>query len=37
METIANRTMLFDDIPDLFEGFTRGNISGRTVVEFALE
>ena len=34
METIANRTVGFDDIPDVFEDYIKGNITGRTVVEF---
>ncbi len=33
METIANRTVDFNDIPDLFQDYIEGNITGRTVVK----
>ena len=33
METIVNREVAFDDIPDLFKDFIEGKITGRTVVK----
>ena len=37
MDIIANRKVAFDDIPDLFEDYIHGKITGRTVVEFKAE
>ena len=33
METIVNRIVAFDDIPNLFNDYIEGNITGRTVVK----
>jgi len=33
METIVNRTVAFDDLPDLFNDYIEGTITGRTVVK----
>jgi len=33
MDTIVSRTVGFDDMPDLFQDFVDGKITGRTVVE----
>jgi len=32
METIVNRVVAFDDIPNVFNDYIEGNITGRTVV-----
>ena len=33
MDTIVSRTVGFDDMPDLFQDFVDGKITGRTVLE----
>ena len=33
VETIVNRTVAFDDIPNIFNDYIEGNITGRTVVK----
>ena len=33
MDSIVSRTVAFDDIPDLFDDYIHGKITGRTVVE----
>ncbi|CAB1079279.1 Acryloyl-CoA reductase AcuI/YhdH (EC [Olavius algarvensis Delta 1 endosymbiont] len=37
MDTIVTRTVAFDDIPDLFNEYIDGKITGRTVVEIQAE
>jgi NADPH2:quinone reductase len=37
MDIIVNRTVAFDEIPDLFGDYIHGKITGRTVVEFKTE
>jgi NADPH2:quinone reductase len=37
LDTIASRTALFGDIPDLFKDYVEGRITGRTVVEIDLD
>ena len=33
LDTIVNRTVAFDDLPDLFSGYMEGTVTGRTVVK----
>jgi NADPH2:quinone reductase len=35
LETIANRTISFDELPDAFQAYIDGTVTGRTVVEIA--
>jgi len=35
LDTIGNRTMSFDELPDAFQAYIDGTVTGRTVVEIA--
>jgi len=37
LDTIGNRTMSFDELPDAFQAYIDGAVTGRTVVEIAVK